>query len=113
MQLGAWSSCVAYTERIIRPVISPNNAYIQPNYWLTEYDRFTSAATFAIFEVSINTAVKTFGKLANTYKVDYYTVLVWKRNITQELKSPFWIGRPALPQTLGVKNGWRWICLNG
>jgi hypothetical protein len=78
----------------IRPVISPNNDYIQPNYWLAENDWFASPATFVVFgrddsfNITIDTAIKTFGKPDNAYKVDNYTVLVWKRNITPELRSP-------------------------
>jgi hypothetical protein len=78
----------------IRPVISPNDDYIQPFYWLAENDWFTSPATFLAFDrnnsfnISSDTAIKTFGKPDNTYKVDNYTVLVWNKNITPELRSP-------------------------
>jgi hypothetical protein len=78
----------------IRPVISPNNDYIQPFYWLAEKDWFTSKASFLAFDrdnsfnISTDTAIKTFGKPDNTYKIDNYTILVWNRNITPCLKRP-------------------------
>ena len=36
----------------------------------------------------MDNAIKTFGNPNNIYKVDSYTVLVWNKNITPNLKKP-------------------------
>ncbi len=78
----------------IRPVISPNNDYIQPFHWLAENDWFASKATFLAydrgnsFNISADVAIKTFIEPDDTYRIDNYLVLVWNRNITPALQHP-------------------------
>jgi hypothetical protein len=75
----------------IRQVYSPNDDYLHPFYWLVEDNWFSSNATFLVFDnensfnVNTVTAINTFGKPKDTYRVDNYSVLVWDKNISPDL----------------------------
>lgn len=94
-----WSASIATAHSggkvNIRPVISEDGKYIKPYKWLSEDKWYLEDAHFLVVDgqksdnvyvdIYAEMARNTFGHPDETYKLDNFTVMIWKNNISADL----------------------------